>query len=293
LDSGTLIALLFALSAAVLFGLNPHIQNRALDDTDPLTGALYSVTATAGMFWLFSPFFIDWAWFGTRTALIFAAVGLIFPAFGQRLQIASIVIVGPAITAACGSFTPLFAILPAVVFLGESFGLQASFGLMLLTSSLVFAALGRGKIKRNWPLWALLLPLAASFVRGLAQPITKFGFAEIPSPYFATMLMATVSVGTLLVIRTLSTPRQKASSGLSKSGKQRFLFSGIINGFGILSVNMALSFGDVSVVAPFLATSPLFTLALGAWVFRREVLGWHHLAIVAVAIAGAVLVITR
>lgn len=293
MEFATLIALLFAIAAALLFGLNPHIQNRALDDTDPLTGALYSVTATAAMFWLFSPFFIEWAWFGTHTALIFAGVGLIFPAFGQRLQIASIATVGPAITSACGSFMPVFAILPAVIFLGESFGMQASFGLLLLTSGLLVAALGRGNIKRNWPLWALLLPLGASFVRGLAQPIIKFGYSEIPSAYFATMLMATVSVGTLLVLRAFAKPQSKASGPLSKSGKQRFLISGIINGLGILSVNLALSFGDVSKVTPLLATAPLFTLGLGAWVFRREVLGWQHLAIVVVALAGAVLVVTR
>ena len=75
-----LIPVLLALTAAVLFGFNMHVQNRALDDTDPLFGAFLSVGATALMFWVFSPLMIDWSWWFTRAATLFIIAGLMFPA---------------------------------------------------------------------------------------------------------------------------------------------------------------------------------------------------------------------
>ncbi len=140
----SLLASLFALSAGALFGLNVYIQRRGLDDIDGLTGAFFSVATMAAFLWFLSPFFVTWRWWFSDAAVIFLLCGLFFPASGQGLQIASIARVGPALTSAVGAFAPLFAVLPAVFFLGESFGFQAQFGLMLMIALLV--VLGAGLI---------------------------------------------------------------------------------------------------------------------------------------------------
>ena len=286
-----LASILFALTAACVFGLNMHIQNKGLDDTDELTGAFLSVSAMAGAFWILSPAFVDFGWFLSGAVWIFALGGLFVPALGQRLQIASIGLVGPAISSAVNGFMPLFAVLPAVLFLGETFGLQATIGLGVMITGVLVTTLGRGRIKRGWPAWALLIPLAASFMRGVVPVGTKYGYAEVNSPFFATMVMSTVSVlvlGALLLAR-----RKPAKSAGRRRGYLWFALSGLVNGLGIFSVNMAVSYGDVTIVAPLLMSSPIFALAFSVFVFKREVIGLHHLILTTATVTGSLLIVMR
>jgi len=287
----SLLPALFALSAGALFGFNLHIQKKGLEDTDGLTGAFLSIGSMAAVLWFFSPFFIEWRWWLTDAAIIFMLCGLVFPATGQSLQIVSIRRVGPALTSAGGAFAPLFAVLPAVMFLGESFGLQAIAGMTLMMGGLILSAVGTRKIPRGWPLWALLLPLGASFMRGVVQPITKYGYAEVPSPYFSTLVMATVS--TLVLYLLLLGLNQRPAIIGGGRGHRWFVLSGMINGAGILALNNAIQLGDVTVAAPLASTTPLWALFFGIVMFRHERLGLHHAIIALLVVSGAVLIVTR
>ncbi len=284
-------SVLFALSAAMVFGLNMHVQNKALDDTDQLTGAFLSVLAMAAAFWALSPLFVDFSWFRSQAVWLFAASGIVVPALGQVLQIASIRIVGPSISAAINGFLPVFAVLPAVLFLGEAFGAQATLGLAIMIGGVLYTTLFKGRIKRGWPLWALLIPLTAALVRGLSPVANKVGYAEVNSPFFATLIMSTVSTFVLaLVLALRRTPARKPDS---RKGTFWFAVSGLLNGFGILCVNLAVSYGDVSIVTPLMMASPVFALAFGAFVFKREVIGVNHVILVAAIVAGSVMIVMR
>jgi drug/metabolite transporter (DMT)-like permease len=179
-----IVTILLALAAAIQFGLTVYVQNIGLRHTDAVTGAFLSVGSTAAMFWILSPLFIEWRWWFTEAALLFALCGLIFPALGQRLQIASLAQVGPALTAAVGSFTPVFAVLPAVFLLGETFDATLAAGLVLLMAGLLVLVLRPRSLQWNWPIWALLLPLGAACARGIVQPVAKLGLGLVPSPFF-------------------------------------------------------------------------------------------------------------
>jgi DME family drug/metabolite transporter len=281
----------FALGAAAQFGLAIHIQNKGLDDTDGLTGTFFAVAAMAVVFWIFSPLYVEWHWWATKAALLFATCGVVLPAMSARLQIGAVAQVGPALTSAIGSFTPLFAVLLAVAFLGEAFGLQPAAGLLLMIGGLTMSALVRRGIPRGFPLWMLVLPLGAAFFRGVVQPISKIGLAEVPSPLFATLVMGTVStlvIGVLLVAR-----RQAPQTWRLTPGQFWFALSGIINGTGILALNIAINMGDVVVAAPLASTTPLWALVFGALFFQREQVGARHLLIACLVIVGAVLIVTR
>jgi len=56
---------------------------------------------------------------------------------------------------------------------------------------------------------------------------------------------------------------------------------------------MALEVGDVVVVAPLAATTPLWALAYGVLFFRKEKLVTHHVYMVLLVVVGAVLIATR
>lgn len=282
-------AALYALTAAGLFGFNVHIHRKGLGGTDGWTGAFLSVASMTVAFWAISPLFVDPAWFQTRGALVFLAVGLFFPALGQTFQIQSVAKIGPALTAALTTFTPLFAILLAVMFMGEPFGWLHTVALGMMIGGLLLAALPKRGFARGWPLWALLLPLGASLVRGISQPAIKAGMADVPSPFFAALLSGTVSA---VLLGGLA--RAKNPSGFSgvKSAHGWFVLSGLINGVGILALNAALNSGAIVIVSPLAATAPLFALGFGAFVFRHEVLTLRHWLIVGLVVAGAILLVT-
>ncbi|MEC3859660.1 DMT family transporter [Mesobacterium sp. TK19101] len=281
---------LFGLMAAMLFGINVYIQGRGLAATTGLHGAFLSVAATAGLFWLLAPFVIDWRWFATAGAAIFAATGLFFPAAGQGLQIAGVRRVGPALTAALGAFTPVFSGVIAVAFLGEVLGLQSGLGFALMVLGLMLAGLKTRNIPRGFPLWALAIPLGASFVRGIAQVFTKLGMQSVHSPFFATLLAATVSSGVLALL--LRRNGQAVVRGLNRSHSW-FIASGAINGLGILALNSGIARGELTIVAPMVATTPLWTLVFGITVFRTERLHLRQFLIAGMVVAGAVLLVTR
>lgn len=255
-----------------------------------MEGAFLSILATTALGWLLAPFLIDWAWFLHPSTLIFVGAGLFLPAMGQILQIASIRQVGPVLTTAFGTFTPVFAIFVAILFLGEEVRPSLAIGLLLMIAGLVVSTL-KGSIARGWPLWALLLPIAASLVRGVSQPVFKFGLNDLPSPFFATLIAASVSTLLLGAIMILRKPRIKTRA-VDAASRNWFLFSGAVNGAGILSINAAVHTGAIALVSPLASTAPLFTLFYGWAIFRRETLTIRHLYVIALVMAGSFLVIT-
>lgn len=280
-----------AILASLVLALNFYVQKQGLKVTDPVIGAFLSVLTMAVMFWVLSPMNVQFAWFRHPSILYFVIAGLTFPAIAQFLQIVSVGKVGPAQTSAIGSLMPLFAAVPAVLFLGETFGLALAIGFALMMSGVVIAGLGGGKVARHFPLWALLLPVAASACRGLVQPLTKLGLGDIPSPFFATLVAGNVSTLVVFVI-VMATGKVALLRHPDRSWLW-FVLVGVINGTGILLINSAISLGDVTRVAPFISTVPLWVLFLGWAVFRVEHLGWRHLVIVALVMSGGILIATR
>lgn len=263
-----------------------------MDGADALSGAFLSVVSMAATFWVFAPWVIEWSWFLQPGALIFAVAGIFFPAVGQTCQIFSVKKVGPALTSALGSFAPIFASVPAILFLGETFGVQSAIAMTLMVGGLILSAMPSRGISRNWPLWALALPLSAAAVRGLSQPVMKLGMVSVPSPFFAGFLTATVSSVVLALIMTARNRGQFRVVANSRS-MGWFILSGVINGAGIFALNYALSSGNVTVIAPLASTAPLWALLFGALLFRNEVLRPKNYLISALVVAGAVLLVTH
>ncbi|MZR12648.1 EamA family transporter [Maritimibacter sp. DP07] len=281
---------ILSLAAAAMWGLGNHVQRIALDDTDPLTGAFVSVATMAGLCWIAAPFLVDASWWWTRSTLIFAIMGIFFPALGQRFQIASVGLVGPSLTASLSAFTPVIAVSIGVLFLGEEVGAQSLVGLALMVAGLALATWSPRGIKRGWPIWAILVPLSAALVRGISQPGLKWGMEGVPSPFFALLVTGTMST---LVLGLMLWPRHRQGRTRTGAGLRWFVANGVINGAGIFALNAALSLGALTLVSPLSGTVPLWALAFGAIIFRRETLGLKHLAIALCVVIGGALILTR
>lgn len=246
--------MLLACLSAFCFGTAAVASKRGLRYRDVRAGAAISIPTATLLFVLAAPFFLNTAGFVLAAALVFALVGLFFPAAVTLINFASIERLGPTVSSAMGSSAPLFALVAAALLLGERIppeAVLASFGVLAGITLLSWSR--RGEPRRFG--WALALPLAGAMIRGLAQALAKVGLVMWPNPFAASLIGYVVSSGT---VSAASGFRLRAREG----GKLWFMLTGALNGAAVLLMYCALASAPVSTVAPIVATFPLVTAAL-------------------------------
>ena len=140
-------------------------------------------------------------------------------------------------------------------------------GLLISVTGALVVTVNRTADMRDWRTWALLLPLAASLLRGVIPPIIKIGLEIWPNPFAGGLVAYIVSTLTVLTIERVRTGRFMTQAPLP--GRLWFALNGICNGVGTLLLYLALGHGPVTVVAPIYATYPLATVALSAMVLTH------------------------
>ncbi|NNE89614.1 MAG: DMT family transporter [Silicimonas sp.] len=258
---------------------------------DGRTGALVVVTSFAGLFWLIAPFAIEWHWFGTQAALVFAFSGLLVPGLAQQFHMLAVEKLGPTLTSVVAGFVPVFAILPAVLFLEERLNAQAMIGIAVMIAGVILSVRAKTRTFGDFALTLLAFPLIAAVARGLGQPISKFGLSSLPEPFFATLVMvsaATVFIGTVHLTRDRATIRFEVNRDLIW-----LVLAGFVLGLGFLSLYAALNRGDVVVVAPFIATVPIWVVLFDHFIFKHDRIGKAHVVATLLATLGAIVLITR
>jgi drug/metabolite transporter, DME family len=284
------IAAAIAIAVSINFGIASHIQHIALDHMDVSTGTLVNVATSAAIFWALSPFFLVPETLVTPPVAYFAAAGLIVPAVSITFSTLSVKTIGPGLTAGLAATSPIFAMAIAVLFLGETVTAPILTGtLVVMFGIMLIAAFRSRQTSSNWPLWALLLPLVAALTRGISHPLLKLGLTGLPSPLTAALVTSTVSLIVLSLLRLVS---RRALPAWNR-GYLWFALCGVINGAGILGLGIALDIGDVIVVSPLVATTPVFTLLMGYAIFRRETITWSTVAAIGLIFCGCLLIILR
>ena len=284
-----IVAIVFAILSSILFALASIIAKYALAHLDELTGAFISVLTMALFFWCVAIWNLEWDFWYSKATLYFVIAGFFLPALGQRFQILAVKHVGPALTSAIGAFLPLFAILPAILYLGETVTLFQFAGITLLVGGLILTAVGRGISWRKRAFYLLLLPLCAAIVRAIAQPISKIGYNILAEPMFAMMVMTTVSslaVGVMLLVQ--GSPRRALSF---TRGHWLFALVGAVTGSGILAIQVSLVAGSVTLTASLSSVAPVFSILLGAYIFKNERIFWWHGVVAVMVCLGAVFIV--
>jgi drug/metabolite transporter (DMT)-like permease len=278
-----------AVLAAALFGTALVTTHIGLRHMDALSGARTSIPVAGVLFWLLAPI-RDLSGWQAEAAVVFAVVGVFFPAAVTLLTFVANQRLGPAMAGTIGGTAPLFAVLGAALFLDEPLGIREAvatgiivLGCTLLSSSdgTVAAARARG---------ALWLPWTSAVLRAAAQVLSKAGLALWPNPFAAALIGYSVSAAAVWGVPLLS--RQRQAYAANRPGVAWFATTGILNGAAVLAMYYALSTGPVYIVSPVVATYPLFTLALGVLVLRLP-LRATLLAGVALTVTGVVVLLAR
>jgi drug/metabolite transporter (DMT)-like permease len=234
-----------------------------------------------------SPWLLDVTAWHLGAALLFALVGLFYPGVVTLLTYESNRQLGPTLTGAVSCTAPLFAVLTAVLFLGERLTLPVALGgtvvilgLMLLTA--------RAPLRVR-PGWRLALPLTGAVLRGVAQTLTKMGLVLWPSPFGAAFVGYSTSAA---LMWGTAAARREGGIRMAPAGLLWFAGVGTLNGAGVLLMYYALNVGTVTVVSPLVATYPLFTMLFSAIFLRTESLSAKAVAGVVLAVAGVAVIVT-
>jgi drug/metabolite transporter (DMT)-like permease len=283
------LAVLLALLSTLCFGAAFVLAQIALRWMPPWLGAAFSVPTSTLLFCCLASFTVDIARADLHAVAIFAGVGLFFPATVTLLNFESNRLVGPNIAGALGGLAPLFAVLLAWILLGESLHLSQLFGIAAIAGGVMLMFRGRRLALTPASFWMVLPALTAAAVRGVIQPVIKFGLELWPSSIAAAVIGYTISSAVLIlfaILRNRGMPRH-----FDRRGALWFAAVGICNGLAVLLMYAALGRGPVALVSPLVASYPLITVLLSHLFLKEEPVNAPLMAAVAATVAGVVILI--
>jgi drug/metabolite transporter (DMT)-like permease len=263
-----MMAVAFAALAAVCFGAGMVTARIGLRSIDARSGAAISVPTAAVFFAVVSLVWLDLSGFDARAALVFALVGLFFPAAVTLVIFASAERIGPALTSSISGTTPLFALVAAFVLLGEAIPARAVLAAAGVVAGVWLMSVRRRGLVSSAFGWWLLLPAAAAAIRAVAQVLAKGGLALWPSPLAASLIGYCASASVLLLADRLRSNRRRERP--DRSSALIFMATGLLNGLGAMLGYAALQRAPVALVVPIVSAYPLVTLALSAALLREE-----------------------
>ena len=279
------IAWLAAGGSAFCFALALILTQFGLRHLPAMLGAAISMAASTTAFWVLAPKLLSGDTWIPTSGLIFAAVGVLFPAAVTLLTFESNKRMGPTVAGSLGNLAPLFAILAAVIILDETLSWRHVAGVATIVIGVtVMSSRGGSGASRSWPTWVVTLPLLAAAIRGGVQPAVKFGLLDWHNPFAAVLIGYTVSsavVITAITLRDHQWPRR-----INKGGFVWFSCVGLCNGLAVLLLYTALSLGPVVLVSPTVAGYPLITLLLSLIFLRTSRPTWRQAIGVAMTVIG-------
>ena len=258
----------FALGSASLFGLGLVITQFGLRDMTPALGATFSMPMAALVFWSSAPFLADFSGWDGDAVLLFAVVGIFFPGMITLLTFEANRLMGPYVSGAIGNLAPLFAVVAALVVLGEALDILQWLAVAAILGGVTTMSLRRQWDVGSWRRWVIALPLGAALCRGLGPPVLKIGLGWWPNPFVAVLICYAMSASVAIAVglwRTRGTRRI-----VTRKGVLAFAGVGLCNGCAVMFWVQSLALGPVSLTSPVVACYPVFTMIFGAILLGRK-----------------------
>jgi DME family drug/metabolite transporter len=260
---------------------------RGLVYSTPITAAYVAVavnTVVLSTLLLATRGIPDVAWL---PVFLFIAAGLL--QLGTRLcAYTGVAHLGASITSTIQATNPLIGTTLAVIWLGE----VVTPVILLGTGAVVFGVTlisWRPERHQLYHWWYVLFPLGAALTAGVNHPLRRYAMTLANEPlFFAAIMGAAALVPMLLYLVNQGTRRHIV---LHPRAIPYFAATGIFEAVGIWLLITALSTGRVVIVAPMVATAPLWVL-LATMIFSRDIERINlRTALAAVSVVAGIVVI--
>jgi drug/metabolite transporter (DMT)-like permease len=283
----------FAIASAFLYALANVITRFGLRYASTSSGVLISLLFCFGSVLIYCLFATSLDQYLNRGVLFFLVAGIIGPFFGRLLLYIGIERVGTAISATLYEDKPFFAVIAAVIVLGEALSLPIFLGLFLMMAGTAIVSLEKsgGQIEKKWSKKDLIFPLTAGACYGVSHALRKLGLNITPSPVVGVMAQ---NIGAIAFVPILALTRMNQENILSNNKNAWFLFGlvGILQVLAQWCLFKALEIGKVVVVSPLSSLSTFFVLILTAlFLHELEKVTWK-IVLGAVLVVSATLILT-
>jgi drug/metabolite transporter, DME family len=263
---------LIALGAALSYAVSGIAARRGMRYSTPITVTLVSVSVHAVTLWtalLLTSGIPSVSWW---VLFLFVLTGTLQPVI-RLFTYAGIFYVGASRGTTLRSSHPLFSTALAIVFLGEQLSFPIIIGTLLIVAGIGLISWQPEKQRAAFRWWHLGYPLGAAFLAGISHPLRRYALGLANEPLYLAAVIGIVALPWLVSFVILSTKGEQPVWNRQSIGW--FLMAGVFETLGILLVIVALSVGQVVLVSPIVATSPLWIL-VGTWFFLRgvESLNW-------------------
>jgi drug/metabolite transporter (DMT)-like permease len=260
-------AQLIALVAAVSYAISGIAAKRGLRYSTPVTVTLVSVAIHAVVLWIALLIFRGVPVVSWWVLFLFVLSGLLQPIL-RFLTYAGIHYVGAAAGTTLRGAHPLFSTTLAILFLGEPLNPLIVLGTIAIVAGVALISWQGNKRQASFRWWHLAYPLSAAFLAGVSHPLRRYTLKLANEPLYLAAVIGIVALPWLVSATLLPGQNQKPVWNRRAIGP--FVIAGALETLGILLGIIALSIGQVVVVSPIIATSPLW-IVLGSWIFLRDI----------------------
>lgn len=186
----------------------------------------------------------------------FALLGISAYSYGRFVYYKALFTIGPPRLMTMMSTAPFLSLVLAVLFLGEQPGLAVLIGTLMVILGVI--SVSYEPSEKGWFHKGILWGFASAISLGLSTVIRKKGIAAFPDP------ILTVAWANLVGAVVLSSLRPLVPAELFRWGGRSTVIAiallGVLNSVNQVFMNIAIKLGDVSVVTPIIASSPIFSI---------------------------------
>ena len=265
-----MIAELLSLFTAFCYESSAIFLRKGLKTSNTMSAVLVSTPIQFVILWITFIFLSQHSSpFDVKAVLFFVLAGVSATGIGRMLNYIGINRLGVSIIQPLIGSAPLFSIITAAVFLTEQFALFVYLGTALIILGVaILSQRSKDQLKINGlKRMYIIIPLLAALFYGSSSTFRKIGLNILNLPLFGATIGVSASWIFLLLFLIFS-GRIKTIS-LDKPSLRFFSCSGLFVSIGMISMFYAYSEGKVGIVAPLIATNPLFAL-LFSYVFLKN-----------------------
>ncbi len=280
-----------AILSSVFWAIDAILVRLGARTSNIVAAAFWSYSVAALSFWIYVIILLPRDFIFSPATRYFILGGCLQPLLARIFFYIGITRLGVSRAAPLRGLEPLLALILALSFLHEQPSSYVYWGTTLIVLSVWLITSGESAENR-WKLWHLIFPLGAAFFGAVSQNLRRGGLLILSEPIFGAAIGSSTS-WILLFLFLVSTGRLH----LIRVDKKSFPFFGSAALVSLVAQFLnfaALNLGEVSVIAPLVNTTPLFSVLLSSLFLRDLEKVTLRIACGAVLmVAGAMIIASR